>query len=211
MDGTVFASGRCGKLVKISIDSFEKTSSERRLHDGPVRCVSVKDSYVISGSADGTIVISDSRTLLVVCNLLIRCPIWSCCWISKEVFCCGCQDGSTLLYDIRNTSVPLDKATCDVQHKPVTSLVYSSDASSSASLLIAGSNNGIFTCKDVGSNHCSWSKAYSGECQNISQPIHNLIVALVRSSGSSSEYKVCIPSFYQIVFHFAICCIFAVV
>lgn len=189
-NNTLLISGKCGKLVKIGVESLEQMTSPGRLHAGPVRCISVRDNYVVTGSADATAVISDCRSLSKMCSLLIRRPVCSTCWLSDDVFCCGCVDGTTMLYDIRNTASELRKIASDSMQKSIASLVsVSSSEESSKPLLLCGSTDGVFFLDPEAD--LNWKQIMSGNCVGISHPLDRMIVASIQLPQHATEHSVC--------------------
>jgi len=187
--------------MKIGVESLEQMPTPERLHAGPVRCISVRKNYVLTGSADATAAISDCRSLSKLCSLLVRRPVCSSCWLSDDVFCCGCVDGSTMLYDIRNTASELRRITSDSMHKPVISLVcVSSSEGESRPLLLSGSSDGVFSCDpevDI-----SWKQGLSGNCAGISNPLDSIAVASIQLPQHTTEHSVCYSPQFFIVFSF---------
>lgn len=158
---------------------------------------------MLTGSADGTLAVTETRTLLSACTLRVGSPVASCCWAAgfSNVLCCGCHDGSTRLYDIRNTAAPFATLRSVACTHPVVALV--SDASGTArsspsgggqTVLLAGSADGVFACTFSRSDepqYCAWHTVCTGACTGISRPVCSTVAAAFRLGNDATSHRVC--------------------
>lgn len=219
-DGTLFVGGLSGRLHKIALDSGEQASTAVRT--APVCAVDVREGLVLTGSAAGTLAVTEARTLLPACTLRVGAPVAACCWAAgfSNVLCCGCRDGATRLYDIRSTAAPLATLRSHACTTPVVALISdtpgssSSASSSSASnktVLLAGSADGVFACTFSRSDEpqrCAWHTVCAGACTGLSRPVCSTVAATFRVGDTATAHKVCHPGppFSRLGFHLLFCC-----
>lgn len=212
-DGTLFVGGRGGRLHKIALDSSEQASTPQRVHTAPVCAVDVRQDLVLTGSGDGTVAVTETRTLLSACTLRVGAPVASCCWAAgfSNVLCCGCHDGSTRLYDIRSTAAPLATLRSPACTRPVVALVSDasctahSSASGGQTVLLAGAADGVFACTFSRSDepqYCSWHTVCTGTCTGISRPVCSTVAATFRLGSDATAHKVCLSG--HLPFHTAL-------
>ncbi|EDO47854.1 predicted protein, partial [Nematostella vectensis] len=98
-------------VVKVS--SLDVKHSEFvRIHQKPIRdaCFSCQgDGLLLTAGMDKTIQITSMLSNTVVQTYTTPVPVWSCAWDQSDTnyMYCGLQNGSCLIFDVRNTSTSL--------------------------------------------------------------------------------------------------------
>ncbi|KAF5295502.1 hypothetical protein FQR65_LT10490 [Abscondita terminalis] len=110
---------------QISI-SLYKPTAYIPLHLNPIRDIKFHSEkpWLLSVSLDKTAKITDINTTTPVCFFKIDSPLWSCCWdsVDSNYLYLGQQRGSTIKFDIRNTSVPVNVLEIPGDMSPVVSV-----------------------------------------------------------------------------------------
>ncbi|XP_040201121.1 E3 ubiquitin-protein ligase RFWD3-like [Rana temporaria] len=111
------------------------------------------DGLLLSASMDGTLKLTSLLTNSVVQTCKAEQPLWSCCWCSDDFnyVYAGLISGFVLVYDLRNTSKPVQKLRLWNSRAPVITLSYMPRAISEAfpcGGLLVGNLKGV----------CFWEK-----------------------------------------------------
>ncbi|XP_061750405.1 E3 ubiquitin-protein ligase RFWD3 [Nerophis ophidion] len=136
-------------VKKVSLANL-KSSQYIPIHSNHIRglCFNRQnDSLLLSAALDGNMKLTSLLTNTVVQTYNTGKPVWSCCWCldSTNYVYAGLNNGSVLVYDIRDTSTHVQELEPLRSKAPVASLCYIPKAESSSfpcGGLIAGSPGG---------------------------------------------------------------------
>ncbi|KAG8508231.1 E3 ubiquitin-protein ligase RFWD3, partial [Galemys pyrenaicus] len=123
--------------VKMLSTANMKSSQYIPMHGKQIRGLafsSQSKGLLLSASLDNTVKLTSLETNTVVQTYNAGRPVWSCCWCLDEdnYIYAGLVNGSVLVYDLRNTSAPVQELIPQKTRCPLVSLSYIPRAASAA-------------------------------------------------------------------------------
>ncbi|XP_057568878.1 E3 ubiquitin-protein ligase RFWD3 [Hippopotamus amphibius kiboko] len=123
--------------VKMLSTANMKSSQYIPMHGKQIRGLAFSSrskGLLLSASLDNTIKLTSLETNTVVQTYDAGRPVWTCCWCLDEnnYFYAGLVNGSILVYDLRNTSSPIQELVPQKARCPLVSLSYIPRAASAA-------------------------------------------------------------------------------